>query len=161
MQGQALLTTIVDNLTELTKPRRHFITHIIMLFLSVCHRINFLQLARHSDQYAENTMRLHFENYVDFTTINQQLIERHGSGHYVLALDASYLPKSGKATPGLGKYWSGAAGQALWGLEVSLLSVIDVAHRTAWHLDAVQTPDKQERLAKGISLVDHYAQVVI
>lgn len=161
MQGQALLTTIVANLTELTKPRRHFITHIIMLFLSVRHRINFLQLARHSDQYAENTMRLHFENYVDFATINQQLIQQHGSGHYVLALDASYLPKSGKATPGVGKYWSGAAGQALWGLEVSLLSVIDVAHRTAWHLDAVQTPDKGERLANDISLLDHYAQVVI
>lgn len=76
-------------------------------------RINFLQLARHSDQYAENTMRLHFENYVDFATINQQLIQQHGSGHYVLALNASYLPKSGKATPGVGKYWSGAVGQAL------------------------------------------------
>lgn len=106
-------------------------------------------------------MRLHFENYVDFATINQHLIQQHGSGHYVLALDASYLPKSGKVTPGVGKYWSGAAGQALWGMEVSLLSAIDVDHRTAWHLDAVQTPAKAERTDKDISLLDHYAQVVI
>lgn len=161
MQGPALLTTIVANLPVLTKPRRQFIIHILMLFLSVRHRINFLQLARHSDQYAENTMRLHFENYVDFATINQHLIQQHGSGHYVLALDASYLPKSGKATPGVGKYWSGTAGQALWGLEVSLLSVIDVDYRTAWHLDGVQTPAKAERADKDISLLDHYAQVVI
>lgn len=161
MQGPALLTTIVANLPDLTKPRRQFIHHILMLFLSVRHRINFLQLARHSDQYAENTMRLHFENYLDFATMNQHLIQQHGSGHYVLALDASYLPKSGKATPGLGKYWSGTAGQALWGLEVSVLSAIDVEHRTAWHLDAVQTPDKAERTAKDIGLLDHYAQVVI
>lgn len=161
MQGPALLAAIVANLPDLTKPRRQFITHILMLFLSVRHRINFLQLARHSDQYAENTMRLHFENYVDFATINQHLVQQHGSGHYVLALDASYLPKAGKATPGVGKYWSGAAGQALWGLEVSLLSAIDVDYRTAWHLDAVQTPAKAERADKDISLLDHYAQIVI
>ena len=161
MQGPALLTTIVASLPDLTKPRRQFVIHILMLFLSVRHRINFLQLARHSDQYAENTMRLHFENYLDFAAINQHLIHRHGSGHYVLALDASYLPKSGKATPGLDKYWSGTAGQALWGLEVSVLSAIDVDQRTAWHLDAVQTPAKAERVAKDISLLDHYAQVVI
>ncbi len=161
MQGQALLTAIVANLPDLTKPRRQFITHILMLFLSVRHRINFLQLARHSDQYAENTMRLHFENYFDFATMNQHLIQQHGSGHYVLALDASYLPKSGKATPGVDKYWSGTAGQALWGLEVSVLSAIDIDHRMAWHLDAVQTPAKAERTTKDISLLDHYAQVVI
>lgn len=85
MQGQALLTAIVASLPDLSNPRCHFIIPIIMLFLSVRHRINFLQLARYSDQYAENTMRLHFETYVEFATINQQLIQQHGSGHYVLA----------------------------------------------------------------------------
>lgn len=79
----------------------------------------------------------------------------------MLALDASYLPKSGKHTPGLGKYWSGTAQKALPGLEVSLLSVIDVEQRKAWHLDTVQTPDKAERDQKEITLADHYAQVVI
>ena len=161
MQGPALLTTMIASIPDLTKPRRQFIAHLLMLFLSIRHRINFLQLARHSDQYAENTMRLHFEHYIDFATMNYHLIRQHGSGHFVLALDASYLPKSGKATPGLGKYWSGSAQKALWGLELSLLSVIDVEHRTAWHLDAVQTPASAERRAKDISLIDHYAQVVL
>lgn len=161
MQRLALLTTIVASLPDLTKPRRQFVTHILMLFLSVRHRINFLQLARHSDQYAENTMRLHFEEYLDFASMNRALIHQHGSGHFLLALDATYLPKSGKATPGAGKYWSGSAQKALWGLELSLLSVIDVDHRTAWHLDAVQTPPTAERVAKDITLLDHYAQVVL
>jgi hypothetical protein len=161
MKGQALIDAIVAKSSGLTKCRRQFLSHILMLFLSVRHRINFLQLARHSDQYCEHSMRLHFEQYLDFATINQPLIQQYGSGHYLLALDASYLPKSGKATPGLGKYWSGSAQKALWGLEVSLLSVIDVVHRTAWHLDATQTPDKTERLAKDISLLDHYAQTVV
>ena len=131
-----------------------------MLFLCVRSRINFLQLARHSGQYSERTMRLNFEQYTELGTMNRRLIEQYGSGHYLLALDASWLPKSGKATPGVGKYWSGSAQKSLWGLEACLLSVIDVGKHTAWHLDAVQTPGPEEREAKGISLVDHYAQVV-
>jgi len=60
---------------------------------------------------------------------------------------------------------SGTARKALWGLEVCLLSVIDVDKHTARHRraappDAVQTPGSEEREAKGIGLVDHYAQVV-
>lgn len=161
MQGQALIDAIVAKAIDLTKSRRQFLSHILMLFLSVRHRINFLQLARHSDQYCEHSMRLHFEEYIDLATINQRLIQDHGSGHFILALDASYLPKSGRKTPGLGQFWSGSAQQALWGLEVSLLSVIDVEQRTAWHLDAIQTPDKAERAAKDISLIDHYAQLVV
>lgn len=160
MQGQALLAAIVASAPDLTKRRRQFISHMLMLYLSVRSRLNFTQLARHSGQYCEHAMRLNFERYADLATMNRRLVEQHGSGHYVLALDASWLPKSGKSTPGVGKYWSGTAQKALWGLEVCLLSVIDVDKRTAWHLDAVQTPDSEEREAKGISLIDHYAQVV-
>lgn len=161
MQGQALIDAIVAKATDLTKCRRQFLAHILMLFLSVRHRINFLQLARHTEQYCEHTMRTHFEDFVDFAAINKALIQEHGSGHFILALDASYLPKAGRATPGVGKYWSGCAQKALWGLEVSLLSVIDVDHRTAWHLDAVQTPEKDQRDQQGINLIDHYGQIVI
>jgi hypothetical protein len=161
MKGQTLIDAIVAKAGDLSKTRRQFLGHILLLFLSLRHRINFLQLARHSDQYCEHSMRLNFEHYVDFAIINQHLIQQHGSGHFILALDASYLPKSGKKTPGLSHFWSGTAQQALWGLEISLLSVIDVEHRTAWHLDAVQTPDKAERISKDISLIDHYAQVVV
>lgn len=161
MQGQALLAAIVASTPDLTKCHRQFISHMLLLFLIVRSRINFLQLSRHSEQYCEHTMRLNFEKYADLGTMNRCLIQQHGSGHYVLALDASWLPKSGKATPGVGKYWSGTAQKALWGLETCLLSAIDVDKRTAWHLDAVQTPGSDERQAKDISLIDHYAQVVV
>lgn len=161
MEAQALTDAIVAKATDLSKCRRQFLSHILMLFLSIRHRINFSQLARHSDRYCDRSLRLHFERFVDFAAINRELIHQHGSGHFLLALDATYLPKSGKKTPGLGRYWSGSAQQALWGLEASLLSVVDVERRTAWHLDAVQTPGPDERQAKDLSLVDHYAQMVI
>lgn len=161
MEGQALTDAIVAKATGLSKCRRQFLSHVLMLFMSIRYRINFSQLARHSDQYCDRSLRLHFERFIDFADLNQQLIHQHGSGHFVMSLDPTYLPKSGRKTPGLGRYWSGCAQKALWGLEASLLSVIDVETRTAWHLDAVQSPDRAERQAKDLSLIDHYAQVVI
>lgn len=79
----------------------------------------------------------------------------------MLAFDPTYLGKSGKATPGTGRYWSGFAQKSLWGLEAGLLSVIDVDDHTAYHLDVVQTPSAIEGKEKDISLMDHYAQAVL
>lgn len=157
----ASLIAIVTHMPGLTKPRIDFMSHILCLFLSLRSRINFLMLARHTDQYVESTFRLHFEEFHDFAAMNTTYIKAHGSGHFVWAFDASYLPKSGTKTPGLGRYWSGCAGKALPGLEVGLLSVIDVDYHTAFHLDAALTPDPQERQDKDIDLVDHYAQIIL
>ena len=118
-------------------------------------------LARHTNQYVESTFRLHFEEFHDFAAMNTTYIQQHGSGHFVWAFDASYLPKSGRKTPGVGKYWSGCAGKALPGLELGLLSAIDVDYHTAFHVDAALTPGPKERNDKDIDLVDHYAQVVL
>lgn len=155
------LTTIVAKMPGLTKPRRDFVGQMLLLFLSLRSRINFLMLARHCQQYVESTCRLHFEEFHDFAAMNTAFVQKHGSGHFMWAFDASYLPKSGRKTPGVGKYWSGSAAKALWGLEIGLLSVVDVAYHTAFHIDVAQTPDKAQRDAEGIDLLDHYSQVVL
>lgn len=155
------VTTILRGMVELSKPRKKFFEHVLVLFLSISQRINFLQLARHSNQYVESSFRLHFEQYFDFATFNRDFIMQHGSGHYVFGFDPSYIKKSGRCTPGIGKYWSGAAKNTLWGLEAGLLSVIDIDFHTAYHLDVVQTPSAAEREAKGILLTDHYAQAIL
>lgn len=155
------ITSILRGMVGLSQPRKKFFEHVFILFLSISQRLNFLQLARHSKHYGESSFRLHFEQYFDFATFNRDLILQHGSGHYILAFDPSYIKKSGRATPGMGKYWSGAAKDTCWGLEAGLLSVIDVDLHTAYHLDVVQTPSPAEREAKGISLPDHYAQAIL
>lgn len=159
--GLSSFTTIMAQMKGFSKSRKEFLTHMLRLFLSISGRINFLQLARHTTTYVESTARLQFEQYVDFATLNGHYILQKGSAHFVIAFDLSYLPKSGKATQGIGKYWSGAAQASLWGLEVGLLSVIDVDHHTAFHLDAIQTPAKAEREAKGINLLEHYGQAIL
>jgi hypothetical protein len=159
--GVSSFPTIMAQMKSFSKSRKEFLTHMLRLFLSISGKINFLQIARHSTCYVESTARLQFEQYVDFATLNGQYILQKGSGHYIIAFDLSYLPKSGKATSGVGKYWSGAAQDTLWGLEVGLLSVIDVDNHTAFHLDAIQTPAKAEREAKGINLLEHYGQAIL
>jgi hypothetical protein len=157
----ASLTAIVANMPGLNKPRIDFMSHVLYLFLSLRSRINFLMLARHTHQYVESSFRLQFDEFHDFTAMNTAYIQNHGSGHFVWAFDASYLPKSGTKTPGVGKYWSGCASKALPGLELGLLSAIDVDYHTAFHVDVALTPGPQERHDKDIDLVDHYAQVIL
>jgi hypothetical protein len=153
--------SILRKMPGLNQARRKFFIHVLSLFLSIQRKINFLQLARYSDSYVESSYRIQFEKYFDFALFNTELIGQYGSGHFVLSFDPAYINKSGKATPGLDKYWSGVAGQARWGLEAGVLSVIDIDLHTAFHLDVAQTPSKQEREEKHIHLLDHYAQVIL
>ena len=58
----------------------------------------------------------------------------------IAALDCSHITKSGKKTYGLDRFWSGCLNRAVKGLEISMLSLIDVKTRKAWTLDVLQTP---------------------
>jgi predicted nucleic acid-binding protein len=86
------ILTIIRGTAQLSKPRKKFLSHILELFLSINQRVNFLQLARHSNKYVESSFRLHFEEYFDFSDFNKELIMQHGSGHYVLSFDRSSEP---------------------------------------------------------------------
>ncbi len=71
-----------------------------------------------------------------------------------VALDSSFIHKSGKKTPGVGQFWSGCAGRALRGIEVLGLSVIDADTRLSFHLDAIQMPPKNYLQDNDLSLID-------
>ncbi|MDM8556448.1 hypothetical protein QUF75_17120 [Desulfococcaceae bacterium HSG7] len=57
------------------------------------------------------------------------------SDHKVIAGDCGYIPKSGKKTPHIGKFWNGCASKAQKGLEISALAVADIEKNTAMHLE--------------------------
>jgi hypothetical protein len=155
------VVTKVGKRIGINKAHQYFLLHMIDLFLSIISRINFMSLSRHTSLYQELNLRLGFGRFVDFCALNQAYCQLHCSQRLLLAFDLTYLPKAGKATYGTDRYWSGSAQQTLWGLEAGLLSVIDLDNRTAFHLDAIATPPKAEREAKGIDLCDHYAQAIL
>ena len=135
--------------------RKNFLTEIFMLFLSIKGRINFAQLERYG-LFCEQRYRQQFEKPFDFMQFNTNLTTQHGSGHFIIAFDPSYIRKSGKKTPGLGRYWSGCAQAAKWGLEIGGIAAVDVDNNFAFHLDAIQTPSSKGYIDDEKSLLDWY-----
>lgn len=138
------------------KRHTNFILEVFGLFLSIKGRINFLSLARYG-MCEEHHYHTRFDKDFDYLTYNTQLAHSQGSGDFTIAFDPSYVSKSGKKTPGVGYFWSGSAGRAKWGLEVSGIAVVDNKEHTALHLEVVQTPNE----LGTASLVDHYGDLLV
>ena len=156
-----LITSILEakSFSELNKPRKDFIVCVLWHILSIKGKINFLQFGRFS-RLGEQTYRNHFEKEFDFFAFNKQLINQIASNERVVALDPSYIPKAGKSTYGRGKYWSGVAKSAKWGLDICGFAVVDIQGNTALHLKAWQTPPAAELADMGLNLLTYYASLV-
>lgn len=147
---------LLDKMKDVKKWQYDFLQETLGLFLSIKGRLNFLQLARFGRR-SEQHYRNQFNQSFDFMTFNKELVLTHASDHLTIAFDPSYISKSGKATAGLGYFWSGVANKTKWGLEISGIAAIDLENHTAFHLEAVQTPSD----LSCSSLLEHYANVLI
>ena len=150
---------MLDKNESVNKWRKDFMTEIFMLFLSIKGRINFYQLERYG-KYTEQRYRQQFEKPFDFMELNKELAVSYGSGRFAIAFDPSYISKSGKDTPGLGRYWSGCAQSSKWGLEISGIAAVDVDNNFAFHLEAVQTPGSKGVPDTDENLLDWYGSVL-
>ena len=112
------------------------------LFMAIPGRINFLQMGRYG-KFSEQTYRNRFANEsFDWFSFNEHLVKEHLPGtRKAIAVDPSYIPKSGKKTPWLGYFWSGCAGEYKRGLEIMGIGVIDVDNRECMTLGSGQSPD--------------------
>jgi hypothetical protein len=144
----------------LNKPRKDFIVSVLWHILSIKGKINFLQLGRFSP-LGEQTYRNQFEKVFDFCSFNKLLIDQVVSDELVVAFDPSFIPKAGKSTYGRGKYWSGVAKAAKWGLDICGFAVVDIVNNTALHLNAWQTPPAAELHKRGLNLLSYYANLVV
>lgn len=144
---------------KLNKCRKDFIVSVLWHILSIKGRINFLQLERFSP-VCEQTFRNQFAKEFDFLSFNKELINQVASDQRIIAIDPCYIPKAGKSTYGRGKYWSGVAGTAKWGLDICGFAVVDLVNNTALHLKAWQTPPAEELEKSSLNLLAHYARLV-
>ena len=158
--AESVISTIIEKINGINKSRIKFINHILLLFMGIRGRYNFLNIARYGE-YNEQSYRNNFEQRFDFMQFNVELVKQSCSGHLVIAFDPSYIPKSGKHTEHLGWFWSGTSGKALKGLEIGGLAVVDIENNTAMSLEAIQAPSSTELKEKGMTLVDHYANIII
>ena len=158
--SKKLIINIVSCMKDLNKKRREFMISMMILMLSLRGRYTFLNMERYGD-YCEKSYRLHFERTFDFVTFNLKMSMAKLSGNNILAFDPSYLPKSGKGTPHIDKFWSGCLKKSIKGIEISGLAVIDLDNNTGIHLESIQTPDMASLRKKGWSRIDHYAHCII
>lgn len=160
--GHGIVRTILIKMQGIGLWRMRFVEEILLLFISLKGRINFLQLSRYG-YMTERSYRNQFSKMFDFINFNKHVINQTSSGNCIIGFDPTFISKSGKRTPGLGYFYSGCAGSYQKGLEVGCVSVIDVIQNTAYHLEAIQSPalTKKERKLEGKSLIDHYASILI
>ena len=148
------------------KLRKSFKTafiQLMILYMVLPRKINFTQMGRYSYS-SEQRFRQLFEREFDWMQFNLLLMrQRFGeSVRKAIVIDASYISKSGKKTPYIGKFWSGCASAMKRGLEILGIGIIDIDSRDCMMLRAEQTPDKAylEKQGKDYNLVDWYLDVL-
>lgn len=160
LQTKSVIVNIVNTLPNLSKPHRRFIISTLILYLSLRGRYTFKGLSRYGS-YSEKMYRLWFDKTFDFLEFNICLCDQYLSKDLILVFDPSFLPKSGKHTPNIGKFYSGCLGKAIKGLELGGLGVVDLEQHTAFSLEAIPTPAPSVLKSEGKSIVDHYANAII
>jgi len=147
------------------KWQQDFLLELFELIYSIQGRLTFENMARYS-KFNECTFRRNFKKFFDWLDFNWQLLRWGGldfSNPVIAAIDCSYLPKAGKSTYGLDKFFSSVAGRTKKGLEISLLSLIDTVSGTAWALDVKQTPSglsAKEGESDDYTRVDFYLEQI-
>ncbi|MCI5706418.1 MAG: DUF4143 domain-containing protein, partial [Odoribacter sp.] len=123
---------------------------------------NFLQLGRYGC-LSEQTYRNLFEHETfDWFAFNGSIINKHLTGkRKAIAIDPSYIPKSGKKTPWIGYFWSGCAGEYKRGLEIMGIGVSDIDTPDCMTFGSIQTPDCKTLDHMDKNLVDWYSSYLI
>jgi hypothetical protein len=153
-----LISEILLDISGINKSSKSFFLHVIQLFWCISGHCNFLQFARYGI-YCERWYRKAFRRIFPFLSFNLSLVKKNCGSELILAFDPSYIPKSGKKTPGLGYYFSGKAGRALKGIEVGVLACIDVRYQTSIALNITQTI-KSKNSKAGWMMRQYISQIV-
>ena len=159
-KAESLITAIIAKIGKTTKPRQKFIQHLFILYMGLRGKYNFINIARYG-QYNEKTYRNQMEQPFDWAGFNTELILANCSQELIMAYDPSYLSKSGKKTPHIGRFWSGTAQTGKRGIEIGSLAVVDIANGTAFSLEAIQTPLIPKGTNHEESSIDHHLGVIL
>ena len=112
MQYQSECRNALESVVNISKSFQKVFMDAMKLFMAIPDRINFLQMGRYGC-FSEQTYRNNFENDdFDWFSFNEAIIREHlKGGRKAIAVDPSFIPKSGSKTPWIGYFWSGCAGE--------------------------------------------------
>jgi hypothetical protein len=139
--------------------KRRILQTILPMLFSLPQRHNMKQVAKWSG-FNEGTIHNWYSRELGLAQFNRELVACHGSGDFVTIFDPSFMPKSGKKTPGIERRWSGQAQATKRGIEIGCFAVGDIGHHTAFHLHAELTPSGADLKDAGKNLMSHYVDLV-
>jgi hypothetical protein len=133
------LANSIDKIDGITKPTKTFLKVVINAFTIFRGKANYTNLSRYC-HFSERTIRRWFNKGLSYLYLNSTLLNFIPSHHEKIgAIDASFIRKSGNHTDGLAMFWSGCDGKSQKGLEMSLITIVDIDANTAYGLDVKQT----------------------
>lgn len=144
-----------------SKRLRIRIIEVILTIMIIPRKINFTQLGRY-DQYGEQSYRQLFTQRIDWMSINGCLSKMYfpKNSRKAIAIDPSFIKKSGNKTPHVGKFWSGTSSAVKHGLEVLGISLIDIDTHDSIMLRCEQTKGPQTLELQGLTLNDWYIEII-
>src|SRR5262245_3893482 len=158
-----IVTDILQRMPGVRQPQRKFLAVLFATILALRGRVTGRNLSRYCD-YSERTIARQFRASFDWPDFHQRVMTAalDPRAELISAQDASFLPKSGKQTFGLGHFFNGCANRAERGLEISTLAVVDVTRRCAFTLAVAQTPpganEATSAQAEDETRIDFYKQ---
>ena len=112
---------ILKQMPGLGQPQRKFLATLFVTILVLRGRVNFRDTCSRYCDYSERTIARQFREPFDWPDFHQRVLMRalDPRSELVSAHDASFIPKSGKQTFGLGHFFNGCTSRAERGLEIS------------------------------------------
>lgn len=144
-------------LTPVGRRLRNLVAQILLLHIVIPRKINYTQMEKYGTHTEKTYRQAHLEK-INWLKFNLALMNRlYDAGQRIaIAIDPSYIPKSGKCTPWTGMFWSGCAKAAKWGLEILGVAAINIDLHESFSLVAEQSPNAKSLERTGMSLMDWY-----
>jgi hypothetical protein len=150
-----LLDSVLMSLKNTKKPQQKFLCHVLRVLLLLPGQATFRNLSRYS-AYHERTFARWYGRDFDFVSLNKAAISHviPPAHEQALVIDASFVPKSGKKTYGLDRFWNGSHSRAEKGLEISALAWLDITDHCAYCLSVEQTPSTDKTTDPETTRID-------
>jgi hypothetical protein len=156
-----IVKTILAQMPAVRQPQAKFLDTLFATILALRGHVTFRNLSRYCD-YSERTIQRQFRTSFDWEQFHRLTLQTvlGEADEWIEVQDASFVPKSGKYTPGLGSFFNGCAGRPERGLEISTLALVNVTRGYAVTRHVAQTPPGTKATQADSRLV-WYAQQVL
>ncbi len=154
-----LLHSVRSTPSQTKKPQRTFVAHLLGLLLMLPGHATLRNMRRYSASH-EKTFARGYDRPFDWVSLTKAALTQGvpPAHEQALAIDARFIPTSGKQTYGLDRFWNGCHSRAAKGLELSTVAWSDITGNCAYALSVEQTPPGEELSGPDATRIDAYVE---